>query len=519
MDLFPVPSTPTHYTEFRRLPGATSDSTKVLRKLLLENHEKWHIMFNDKGFHNHISHHLLALWSLGASAESIQKAYDAEIEDQRPINFGGKVDPITEENFCDHLGEQRYYQNYLNFFSSQISSHGPVETLVKFVFSPQFNSGNGKILNRYHAGLVHPFIHVGYGLEFKLPGMVSEGLAMACVTEVDPSGDLMPSLTAGLGSSSGFLSQALSSLSLLGANQAPLTLPASPHALTFLTRIDEDPIYSMERTSAMSREFFEKYEPNIGKFVREWIGNSAKGCDGNTLLKLIEKKAEELVWMNVVIYVAGYTNSEEKLDKFKADFFTMHLVTSSLFLSSHVQNVRSHPHASLALLQAYFATALSWYIARRGGRSINLTNFYRNTDYTVRPDYNLPDISVHSDNAGPDNASTNAAHSTSTKRPENVWTSIIDSSIMKEDEHYPKLQRALMHYSVLHGLKTSEDIFGTMPMPDAESKNADVAQGNKSGNPFQVLDGTVFWRAAAMTQEKVASVVGRKAAQYWDFGR
>lgn len=125
MELFPVPSTPTHYTEFRRLPGATSESTKVLRKLLLENHEKWHIMFNDEGFHkyvcnhlglplrakrhgaSHISHHLLALWSLGASAESLQKAYDAEIDQQRPIKISEDVVPITEDNFCDHLGEQR----------------------------------------------------------------------------------------------------------------------------------------------------------------------------------------------------------------------------------------------------------------------------------------------------------------------------------------------------------------------------------------------------------------------------
>lgn len=516
MELFPVPSTPTHYTEFRRLPGATSESTKVLRKLLLENHEKWHIMFNDEGFHNHISHHLLALWSLGASAESLQKAYDAEIDEQRPIKISEDVVPITEDNFCDHLGEQRFYQPYLTFFESQITSLGPVETLVKFVFSPQFNSGNGKMLNRYHAGVLHPFIHVGYGLEFKLPGMVSEGLAMACVTQADPT-DLLTSLTeSSLGTASSFLTQALSSLSLLSTQQVPLTVPPSPHALDFLTKIDEDPSYDMERTPLMSREFFEKYENKIGGFVKEWFAPGSS--EGGTLLKIIEKKAEELVWMNTVIYAAGYTNSAPTLDKFKADFFTMHLVTSSLFLSSHIQSMQSHhPHAVVALLQAYFATALSLYIVRRGGRPINLIHFYRNTEYVVRPGYNLrPEANVRSEanNTGSDNAKgTNNTGPDSDAK--NVWTSIIESSLTKEDEHYPKLQRALMHYSVLYGLKTSGDIFGSLP--DVE-EGSNRQEGSESANGFGMLDGSTFWRAAALTQERVASVTGGDTNDYWDFG-
>jgi hypothetical protein len=33
-----------------------------------------------------------------------------------------------------------------------------------------------EMLNRLLAGLVHPFIHLAYGLEFGLPGQVAEGL-------------------------------------------------------------------------------------------------------------------------------------------------------------------------------------------------------------------------------------------------------------------------------------------------------------------------------------------------------
>ena len=31
------------------------------------------------------------------------------------------------------------------------------------------------MLARYHGGFLHPLIHIGYGTEFNLPGMVVEG--------------------------------------------------------------------------------------------------------------------------------------------------------------------------------------------------------------------------------------------------------------------------------------------------------------------------------------------------------
>lgn len=31
------------------------------------------------------------------------------------------------------------------------------------------------MLSRFMAGLLHPFIHAGYGVEFGMPGLVSEG--------------------------------------------------------------------------------------------------------------------------------------------------------------------------------------------------------------------------------------------------------------------------------------------------------------------------------------------------------
>ena len=59
------------------------------------------------------------------------------------------------------------------------------EVLEKYVFSREFNF-DGKLkdeeqprmLDRFVSGLLHPFIHTGYGYEFGLPGIVAEGTAL-----------------------------------------------------------------------------------------------------------------------------------------------------------------------------------------------------------------------------------------------------------------------------------------------------------------------------------------------------
>lgn len=52
-----------------------------------------------------------------------------------------------------------------------------------FVFSPEYNfpekqsaaNSDPRMLDRLVAGLVHPMIHVGYGIEFGVKGMAAEG--------------------------------------------------------------------------------------------------------------------------------------------------------------------------------------------------------------------------------------------------------------------------------------------------------------------------------------------------------
>ena len=58
------------------------------------------------------------------------------------------------------------------------------EVLERFIFSEKYNfdktrqgeeKAHPQMLNRFLAGLLHPIIHTGYGVEFGLRGILAEG--------------------------------------------------------------------------------------------------------------------------------------------------------------------------------------------------------------------------------------------------------------------------------------------------------------------------------------------------------
>ena len=52
--LFPTPAGPPVLAAPARWPGITPKSVEVLKKVLKDNHERWHIFFNDKGHHKYV---------------------------------------------------------------------------------------------------------------------------------------------------------------------------------------------------------------------------------------------------------------------------------------------------------------------------------------------------------------------------------------------------------------------------------------------------------------------------------
>lgn len=193
--LFPAPSVFRSKLSPSLWAGVTPDSTKTLQRVLQDNHNKWHVYFNEEGFHkyvldslmsrsnfnntspcSHASHHALATWALGANAQLIQAAYESN--EQRE---GFKSpEPITKDNFYAHLGDDKYYNSYMEFFRRALEQRGISSVLEEYFFAQEANFPNGGhgsrlMLNRLMDSLYHPMIHIGYGLEFGLPGMLVEG--------------------------------------------------------------------------------------------------------------------------------------------------------------------------------------------------------------------------------------------------------------------------------------------------------------------------------------------------------
>ncbi|KAI9250765.1 hypothetical protein BY458DRAFT_22457 [Sporodiniella umbellata] len=169
------PTAPTKPESFTIvLPGSNKDAHEETEQLLLKNNKDFHIFFNEKKFHNHFVHHLLAAYSLGASKEKLQEIYEIHAPVQRPLK--PSVIKITRDNYKQYLGKADSYASFLTFFQSEVDHFGMLDTVRRWVW-------HGDFLARTIGGLLHPLIHIGYGLEFELAGVVAEGLSMAACTE------------------------------------------------------------------------------------------------------------------------------------------------------------------------------------------------------------------------------------------------------------------------------------------------------------------------------------------------
>lgn len=145
--------------------------------------QTFHCFFNQKSFHNHLPHHVLAALALGATPDFFPRIYQSALKDLDPTfelnkkpTVGGPIEEITDKNWKAHVGDKYYYWSYLTFFEQQIRQHGASATLERFVFSPEANSEKECMLARMIGGAVHPFIHIGYGVEFAVDALVAEGV-------------------------------------------------------------------------------------------------------------------------------------------------------------------------------------------------------------------------------------------------------------------------------------------------------------------------------------------------------
>ncbi|KAF9483644.1 hypothetical protein BDN70DRAFT_873484 [Pholiota conissans] len=448
--LFPVPSRPKSDLSPSHFPGISPESTETLQWVLKDNHVKWHIFFNDEHFHNHAAHRAIAAWALGAEPSTIRTGYEKDCGYEKPAIKA--PEPVTPDNFEQHLGDEQYYTAYVDFFSKYVQEHGIPDTLEEFIFSRKANLGCGSnashpwMLSRFLSGVLHPMIHTGYGAEFGMPGMIVEGLAMTAVHICPPSAllnnlDLFEgtlhhlvhsaseTINTALNTTTAFVDKNIPS-SLKGAStgEPPAPQESKQHALTILSRVLRDPRFapteSHKEAGIVFDDTINKHGKAIAAYINQWAIHEAD----------IDKSIEELVWTVTVLYgIAGWTDCKDPKGQtghnFNADFYFMHLVTSSIFLPAICALLQ--PVSQIRLLKSYFTVALTWAV-NRGQPSLDVEGFMSEM---IKPDDAfLPD-------------------SVRAMKNLDLWMRMIEEARGHHDEHLTKTIRSLAGWAGAFGLR------------------------------------------------------------------
>ncbi|KAK4240294.1 hypothetical protein C8A03DRAFT_31597 [Achaetomium macrosporum] len=172
----------------------TEESAKKASELLTANHALYHARWSHT-FHNHITHHLLAIWVLGASPAEIQDLYDYNTPYQEPSErphtavstYRDLKDPAI---FDKCLGEYDCYVDFLKFFEDEIAEKGVPHVINEYLLKGDERAND--LFCRMYADLMHPMIHLGCGLEFSQPSIVAEALAQGCIHANWPKTFLLP---------------------------------------------------------------------------------------------------------------------------------------------------------------------------------------------------------------------------------------------------------------------------------------------------------------------------------------
>ena len=98
-----------------------------------------------------------------------------------------------------------------------------------------------------------------------------------------------------------------------------------------------------------------------------------------------------------------------------------------------------------------------------------------------------------------------------TQAPVSAWPRVIRNAIWFQDEHMPKIARALMDFAVRWGTRAPE--YFSAAGKEEEDRKADQAP---SLDGVERLDGTLFVRVAGLTFDRLGWVDEGEEARPWD---
>ncbi|KAJ7046092.1 hypothetical protein C8F04DRAFT_987792 [Mycena alexandri] len=454
--------------------ASTDASAQVLGDLLRKDYVAHHCFFNAKGFHNHLGHHLVAAYDLGAPPALLKIIYEDEAPAQRPVDRQGE--DITEANWTTRLGQEKAYGSYLVFFSDQIAKNGVQETLRKWVMAPEANGNDAFMLGRLLGGALHPFLQVGFGVEFGQDYMFSQGLALAAVTSPEVS-KIVLDMPSGIPKIEP-TSKGVTLLSLLREVYDSPTLepilPYDPDALLMsrVRKIAADP----ERSAAFKRIY------------AKWSIDTT--VTGAAATQEFAAKAEECLWQATLLVAAtGKPNRAPRLD-----FFLMHVLTSAICLPSMV-SLLSDPVHKAQLLQGY-ARVTALYVILRGRPRIDIPLLMSYSEFP------RPPAQAHVAQGGAD-----ALGDPRKGGETDPWLAIVQNALHHKDSHVVKAIRSLYYGAQRYGQRAAGGAIGARDELK-EGKETHVGAGE--------MDGTIFVRAAGVVSDTLGWVAFGEKEGDWD---
>ncbi|KAK3690578.1 hypothetical protein B0T22DRAFT_194798 [Podospora appendiculata] len=348
---------------FTHVGGLGEGSAKKASEFLVINHALYHTRWKAT-FHNHMVHHLLALWALGASPDEIQDMWDYNQPYQTPIEMG-QPKPSEGKNLKDPmvykecLGNNSCYGDFLKFFEDTIAEIGVVATLKEYLLKGDELAES--VFCRMFSDLLHPVISLGCGLEFQQPSLIAEALAGACVHETWPELFLLPTeeyVRANKPAPSNSLLDTIKALHNDSAvrNGVKFTDPFNKLADGLLTRV------TAEQLAPYLAQFQVKPEPED-----------------------LQRKMRDLMYTSMYIVAAA----QQPGKRVALDFVTLHGATTSVFYPVILAQDGLSNEDKVRLLEAGARTSAMMYAAC-GSPALDTQ---RILDYQPRhPDHGWPEL-------------------------------------------------------------------------------------------------------------------------------
>ena len=312
-----------------------TEALELASKLLQRNHDEHHILFKDVGGHNHTVHNVLTRIALGASPAEIVQWFNDNLPGQRPVpEVDNQIiqDLYDEDKFYEKIYpmNQKQYTNFLVFFEQQIEQKGWKPVVTEYVFSRSRNAD--AILGLMYDGAFHSLIHLGLGIEFQQPSLIAEALAQAAIEN------------------SSNISQAF----LASEQEALKSGPADPSKPLIELIHEARANDTIRNAPEWSHAIFKMRDGVLAKAGPEIRSLMAQF---QVTPETLERRTAEMI--SVCAFFAGAAQRPRKAHRI--DFFYMHCVTSSIFLTVFLRQPWIRTADKVRLVEWKGRIDLAWY--------------------------------------------------------------------------------------------------------------------------------------------------------------